>query len=677
METESEDAPLLREIMVESNQTTRNPNGGGYGTHSPAGSNGSVVTISPSRKSSTESVTLSWDNVSAFVKESRKGCRGLCCCKSSEESQKQILHNVSGIVKPGTLLAILGASGAGKTTLLNILNQRNIRALEVTGNLRVNGMKFEREITSISGYVQQDDVFIGRLTVRDHLWFHAMLRMDRNCGKQERMRRIEEVIQELGLSKCANTLIGIPGRIAGISGGERKRLAFASEVMTNPSLLFCDEPTSGLDSFMAENVVHTLRVMASKGKTVICTIHQPSSQVYALFDKILLMAEGRVAYMGKTDGLTDFFGNLGVYCPPSFNPADYYIHALAVIPGREEATRTKINIICDAYEKSPQFDEMQTDLQKIAAPANEPEFTVRTTKKRSAYRASWWTQFWVLLWRSFTTIVREPVLSRSKIINTIIIGVVFGLIYLNQTYDQKGVMNINGVLFLLQAQLSFGSVFPVVNTFIAEFPVFIREHHNGMYQTGLYYISKILAEMPIYIITPIIFSSIAYWMIGLYGDPITFLIATGTLLLVCNCAVSYGYMMSCISSNLNVVLALAPMLLVPLMLFGGLFINSGSIPVYFVWFRYISWFSYSNEIMVVNQWRNVKNITCDVPPHDNTVDAPSGFSTRCFTDGKSVIDSMSFSEDNLWLDFVLLATLLVGFRVLSYILLFLRTRRRE
>lgn len=667
MTTENEDAPLLG-VMVNSNHTTKTPNGVGYGTHSPGSPNGHAVTISPSssRKfSSSESVTLSWENVSAFAKESHKGF----CCRSSETSEKQILHNVSGIVKPGTLLAILGASGAGKTTLLNILNQRNIRALKVTGDLRVNGMKFEREITAISGYVQQDDLFIGRLTVRDHLWFQAMLRMDRHCTKEERMLRIEEVIQELGLSKCANSVIGIPGRVAGISGGEKKRLAFASEVLTNPALLFCDEPTSGLDSFMAENVVHTLRVMASKGKTVICTIHQPSSQVYTLFDKILLMAEGRVAYMGTAAELPDFFGTLGIYCPPSFNPADYYIHALAVIPGREEDSRTEIKAICDVYEKSPQFDEMQTDLQKISAPATEAEFTVRTAKKRSPYRASWWTQFWVLMWRSSTTIVREPVLSRSKIINNIVIALVFGLIYLNQSYDQKGVMNINGVLFLLQAQMSFGSVFPVVNTFIAEFPVFMREHHNGMYQTGLYYLSKILAEMPIYIITPIIFSSITYWMIGLYRDPVTFLVATATLLLVCNCAVSYGYMLSCMSSNLNLVLALAPMLLVPLMLFGGLFLNAGSIPVYFIWFRYISWFSYSNEIMVVNQWKNVQNITCDVPKNATGV--------HCFTDGKSVIDSLSFSEDNVWLDFVLLATLLVGFRVISYILLYLRARRRD
>jgi ATP-binding cassette, subfamily G (WHITE), eye pigment precursor transporter len=151
----------------------------------------------------------------------------------------------------------------------------------------------------IDGLVLQVDLFIGTLTVREHLIFQSQLRMDRHFSFEDRMRRVEEVITEIGLTKCADTMIGIPGRIKGISGGEMKRLAFASEVLTNPPLMFCDEPTSGLDAFMAQNVVSVLRDMAARGKTVIVTIHQPSSEVFAMFDRLLLMSEGRVAYLGK------------------------------------------------------------------------------------------------------------------------------------------------------------------------------------------------------------------------------------------------------------------------------------------------------------------------------------------------------------------------------------------
>ena len=142
------------------------------------------------------------------------------------------------------------------------------------------------------------DLFIGTLTVREHLVFQSQLRMDKHLSYADRMRRVEEVIGELGLIKCQNTMIGIPGRIKGISGGEMKRLAFASEVLTNPPLMFCDEPTSGLDAFMAQNVITVLREMAAKGKTVVVTIHQPSSEVFAMFDRLLLMSEGRLAYLG-------------------------------------------------------------------------------------------------------------------------------------------------------------------------------------------------------------------------------------------------------------------------------------------------------------------------------------------------------------------------------------------
>jgi ABC-type multidrug transport system ATPase subunit len=137
--------------------------------------------------------------------------------------------------------------------------------------------------------------------------FQALVRMERHIPRKMRMERVDSVIQELGLSKCADTLIGVPGRLKGVSGGEMKRLAFACEVLTNPALFFCDEPTSGLDSYMAQNVIEVLRTLAEQGKTIVCTIHQPSSQVYSLFDKVLLMAEGRLAYLGDLESAGEFF----------------------------------------------------------------------------------------------------------------------------------------------------------------------------------------------------------------------------------------------------------------------------------------------------------------------------------------------------------------------------------
>ena len=156
-------------------------------------------------------------------------------------------------------------------------------------------------------------------------------------------------MQELGLGKCQMTLIGVPGRVKGISGGELKRLAFASEVLTNPALLFADEPTSGLDSYMAQNIVEMLRSLASHGKSVVCTIHQPSSELFAMFDKVLLMAEGRLAFHGDGAGAYAFFAAAGFACPQMFNPADHYVRVLAIIKDKEAESRRHVDDICEAF----------------------------------------------------------------------------------------------------------------------------------------------------------------------------------------------------------------------------------------------------------------------------------------------------------------------------------------
>lgn len=156
------------------------------------------------------------------------------------------------------------------------------------------------------------DLFIPTVTVREHLQFHASLRMDRTISPKERHRRVEEVIADLGLTKCANSLIGGGRSAKGISGGEVKRLAFACEVLTDPPLLFCDEPTSGLDTFMAQTVVDVMKTLASRGKTVICTIHQPSSEIFVLFDQLMLLAEGRVAFLGPREEATRFFDHVSL-----------------------------------------------------------------------------------------------------------------------------------------------------------------------------------------------------------------------------------------------------------------------------------------------------------------------------------------------------------------------------
>ena len=179
--------------------------------------------------------------------------------------------------------------------------------------------------------------------------FQALLRLDNTFSIDAKKKRVTDAIVQLGLEKCQDTIIGVTGRLRGISGGEKKRLSFAAEIITNPRLLFVDEPKSGLDAYMAENVISALKTIASEGRTVLTTIHQPSSKVYQMFDRILLMSEGRTAFIGPKNEAISFFKSLGYPCPLNYNPADHFVYTLAIIPGDRDYSREKSIGICEEF----------------------------------------------------------------------------------------------------------------------------------------------------------------------------------------------------------------------------------------------------------------------------------------------------------------------------------------
>lgn len=374
---------------------------------------------------------------------------------------------------------------------------RNGGNLIVKGNVKINGKIIDdrKQLSTVSGYVQQNDIFIGTLTVKEHLKFQAMLRMDRHTSYEEKMNRVELVMNDLNLKKCENTLIGVAQLgIKGISGGEMRRLAFASEVITDPGILFCDEPTSGLDSFMAMSIVESMKNLAIQGKTIVCTIHQPSSEIFELFDQLYLMAEGRTAFLGDLIEAKDFFANLGFPLPVNYNPADYYIKTLAIMPSNKEESKQKVKEICNEYDSSKYKQEIMEQIEKINMQQS-LNLTSYQSQNNLVYKAGWFTQLKWLIWRSFLSMSRNPMETRILAIQTFFIALIFGLIYLKIETNQEGVQNINGVLFLLITNSSFSNMFGVLNSFPAELPIFYRDHQNSMYRTVNYYLSKLITEV--------------------------------------------------------------------------------------------------------------------------------------------------------------------------------------
>lgn len=240
---------------------------------------------------------------------------------------KQILTGIQGISNPGEVTAIMGASGAGKTTFLDILARKNKRG-QVNGDFYVNGEKVtDSDYKNVVGFVDQEDTMLPTLTVHETILNSALLRLPRDMGRAAKEQRVLEVEKELGIHHIRDSLIGSEeGNGRGISGGEKRRVGIACELVTSPSILFLDEPTSGLDAYNAYNVIECLVTLAKNyQRTVIFTIHQPRSNIVALFDRLILLAQGRTVYSGPFNQCQAYFDQIGYECPPGFNIADYLV----------------------------------------------------------------------------------------------------------------------------------------------------------------------------------------------------------------------------------------------------------------------------------------------------------------------------------------------------------------
>ncbi|KAL2329218.1 hypothetical protein Fmac_022645 [Flemingia macrophylla] len=239
---------------------------------------------------------------------------------------KRLLNGLNGYAEPNRIMAIMGPSGSGKSTLLDALAGRLSRNVIMSGNVLLNGKKRRLEY-GVVAYVTQEDILLGTLTVRETISYSANLRLPASMSKEEVNDMIEGVIMEMGLQECADRLIG-NWHLRGISGGEKKRLSIALEILIRPSLLFLDEPTSGLDSASAYFVAQTLRNIAHDGKTVISSIHQPSSEVFSLFDHLVLLSGGQTIYFGAAQKAAEFFATAGFPCPSRRNPSDHFLRCI-------------------------------------------------------------------------------------------------------------------------------------------------------------------------------------------------------------------------------------------------------------------------------------------------------------------------------------------------------------
>lgn len=294
-----------------------------------------------------------------------------------------------------------------------------------------------------------------------------------------------------------------------ISGGERKRTSIGVELITDPQIVLLDEPTSGLDSFTAIKIVRVLQVLAYKyGKTICATIHQPSSQAYSYFDRLILMGDGHILFQGKASDARDYFAQQGFVMHHHSNPADFFMRTLTFNHPKTEEDLAKLETLTKAYDAT---------LRPAITAANKevscPDLDVRPDRKQMA---SFRTQFKMLMTRNRAILKREPQAWRAKVGSTVVFGLLELILFwqVGKDYSFTGLQDMAGALFFWCVILFMGNMFNIILIFQTERPVFLREQANQMYTIRAYYLAKNMIETPPALLVPTGYMLMMYWTVG-------------------------------------------------------------------------------------------------------------------------------------------------------------------
>ncbi|KAI4895951.1 hypothetical protein NFI96_018487 [Prochilodus magdalenae] len=513
--------------------------------------------------------TLKFHNIHYVVRESRGPCR-------KRGPERDILKDVSGIMRTG-LNAIMGATGSGKTSefddqftfyepifketqikrvnepfivthiplitcvcsLLDVIaGRKDPRGLR-SGQILVDNKFVTSELRLMSAYVVQDDILMGTLSVRENLLFSANLRLPRHeYSVKEKKKKVMSIIKDLGLEDCANTKIGTEF-LRGVSGGERKRCSIGMELITSPSLLFLDEPTTGLDSNTANSIIGLLHRLSRSGKTIIFSIHQPRYSIFRLFDHLTLLHKGEMVYAGPAKKAIEYFHNLGYQCEPFNNPADFF---LDITNGETSPSVPSDKSLAQHYKDSQYNAGVMEELMQTAGSGDS---SVSATGAPPAYITPFHYQLKIVCWRALLNLLRNPQTSYAQIALNICFAVLVGLIYFQMSHTlPEALQNRTGAFFFLVINMVFGNL-SAVELFIGERALFVHENSGGYYRTSVYFLSKVFVDLiPNRIIPILIFSAIAYYMMGLKPDFTAFLRFSLTLSMVSMAAVSLAFLAS-------------------------------------------------------------------------------------------------------------------------------------
>jgi ABC-type multidrug transport system ATPase subunit len=559
--------------------------------------------------------------------------------ESTEESKKKgtvavkktILNGVSGSAAPGEVLALMGPSGSGKTSILDVLSGRSAYD---SGMINLDGEivtdKVMKKLKKKVAYVKQNDLFFGHLTVRDQLTYTALLRLPSAWPKAQKVAEVDRIIKQLRLTKCADTPIFM------VSGGERKRVNIGSELLTDPAIILLDEPTSGLDSTSAVALMRILESLArEEGKTIITSIHQPSSAVFFGFDKLMLLADGNVVYFGTPADSLNHVKSLGLECPAGYNAADHHMDLLVVdsaiddeddnfagsnnndapglvhrgMGGRQQSiggTTTKQKMInsWDQEDAAKQIeDEVKSQYGSTGRRISRQQSVIMTEK---SFNTSWWTQYTVLVHRSMKN-SRSAIFTRLNLIKAGAIGLMCGLLWFQMPYTEATVFDRSSYYFFTMTFWVFDAMFTAYMAFPLERSIIFKERSSGAYRLSAYFMAKTTSEAPARLMLPAIYMLFSYWMSGVNNNFGIFISSTLCTLLSVLAGESIGLLLGAAVLDVEKGMVVMTVISLGLMVVGGFFVRQ--IPFWITWLGYISPFKYSYNASV--QLVFDKPVPCD------------------------------------------------------------------
>ncbi|KAI4296391.1 hypothetical protein L6164_036354 [Bauhinia variegata] len=466
-------------------------------------------TSSPKRRNVAEDekmgMCLTWKDLWVTVASERNGSRS-------------ILQGLTGYAKPGQLLAIMGPSGCGKSTFLDALAGRLDSNTRQTGEILINGHK-QTLAYGTSAYVTQDDTLLTTLTVREAVYYSAQLQLPDTMSKSEKKERAEFTIREMGLQDSIDTRIGGWG-VKGISGGQKRRVSICIEILTRPRLLFLDEPTSGLDSAASYYVMRRIASLNQRDgipRTIIASIHQPSSEVFQLFHNLCLLSSGRTVYFGPASTAIEFFASNGFPCPSLQNPPDHFLktinkdfdldNELDLAGTGKTSAEEAIHILVNSYKSSELNQEVQREVALICKEDS-------SSMEKSKGHATFHTQCIVLTKRSSINMYRDLGYYWLRLGIYIALAISMATVFYDLGTSYTSIQDRGSLLAFLSSFITFMTIggFP---SFVEDMKVFQRERLNGHYGVSVFVMGNTFSAIPYLLLISLISGAIVYYLPGL------------------------------------------------------------------------------------------------------------------------------------------------------------------